>query len=126
MISGQLGNISVIIALVMAALSGGAFFITALGRKNLHKFGRQAFYTQIVFVTLAVGYLWYLFFSHDFSIKYVYEYSSLDLPFFYLLSSLWAGQDGTYLLWLFFSSLFGLIILRYAKQYLGRIPPPKY
>ncbi|MFH2036523.1 MAG: cytochrome c biogenesis protein CcsA [Candidatus Zixiibacteriota bacterium] len=101
----------------MALISGFSFLATALGKKNLFQLAKNAFFVQMALVIIAVAYLWYLFFSHDYSIKYVYEYSSNDLPFFYLVSSLWAGQDGTYLLWLFFSSIFGLIIIRRAKQY---------
>jgi cytochrome c-type biogenesis protein CcmF len=114
---GQTGNLAVLLTLAMIVLSGGAFFITAIGIKNFFKLGVKAYYFQIVFATLALAYLWYLFFSHDFTIAYVYGYSSSDLSFFYLLSALWAGQEGTYLLWLFFSSLIGLIIIHRGGRY---------
>jgi len=115
--AGQTGNLAVLLILAMILLSSGAFFITAIGRKNLFRLGVRAYYFQIVFSTLALAYLWYLFFGHNFTIAYVYGYSSSDLSFFYLLSALWAGQEGTYLLWLFFSSLIGLIILHRGGRY---------
>jgi cytochrome c-type biogenesis protein CcmF len=114
---GQLGNLAILLAFAMTLLAGTAFFMTALGKKNLFLLGKKAYYLQILFVTAALGYLYYLFFSHNFAIKYVYAYSSTDLPFFYLLSAVWGGQEGTYLLWLFFSSLFGLGILYRARCY---------
>lgn len=117
MTSGFSGDFAIFLASGMALLAGLAFFLTAIGKRNLFSLGIRAYYLQITFVTAALVYLWYLFFRHDFSIEYVYEYSSSDLPFFYLLSALWAGQEGTYLLWLFFSSIFGLIILRKGQQY---------
>jgi cytochrome c-type biogenesis protein CcmF len=113
----QLGNLLILLALVMTAIAGASFLITALGRKNLSGLGIKAFILQIFFVAIAVIVLYYLFFTHDYSVKYVYEYSSSDLPFFYLLSSFWGGQEGTYLLWIFLSSLFGVFILLKGKLY---------
>ncbi|HDL04577.1 MAG TPA: hypothetical protein ENH25_10655 [candidate division Zixibacteria bacterium] len=117
MVSGQLGDLAIYLALGMTILSGLAFFVTALGKRNLFDLGKKAYYLFLVFTTAAVVYLFYLFFAHDFSIEYVYGYSSSDLPFFYLLSAFWGGQEGTYLLWTFFSGLFGLIILSRGGRY---------
>ena len=114
---GQSGELAIWLTLAMVILSGGAFFITAIGKRNLISLGIRAYYVQIGLATLALADLWYLFFSHDFSISYVYSYSSSDLQFFYLLSALWAGQEGTYLLWLFFCSLFGLAVLYGGRRY---------
>ena len=105
------------LALGMTILSGLAFFVTALGRRNLLDLGSKAYYLFLIFVAAASAYLYYLFFSHDFSIEYVYSYSSSDLPFFYLLSAFWGGQEGTYLLWALLSGLFGFIILRKGGRY---------
>jgi len=117
MASGHFGDLLIYLTYGLAIYSGATFLLTALGKNNLINPAKRAFYIQIVFITIAMGYLWYLFFSHDFSIKYVYDYSSRDLPFFYLVSSLWAGQDGTYLLWLFLNLVFGLIIVKRAGRY---------
>ena len=117
MTGGFPGNMAILMAGIMALVTGGSFFITALGRKNLASIGRNAYLLQVAFTLAACVNLYYLFFTHDFSIKYVYEYSSLSLPFFYLVSSFWAGQEGTYLLWLLFSSLFGLAILFRGGKY---------
>lgn len=49
------------------------------------------------FVSLAVALLAYYFILSDFSIHYVYSYSSLDLPPIYKLSALWTGEEGSML-----------------------------
>ncbi|PKK82731.1 MAG: hypothetical protein CVT49_12065 [candidate division Zixibacteria bacterium HGW-Zixibacteria-1] len=117
MLSGQLGDLVIYLALGMTILSGLAFFITALGRRNLFDLGSKAYYLFLVLIAGASAYLYFLFFSHDFAIEYVYSYSSSDLPFFYLLSAFWGGQEGTYLLWALFSGLLGLIILFRGGRY---------
>lgn len=51
------------------------------------------------------------FFLHDFSLRYVASYSSLNLPIGYCLTALWAGQEGSQLFWLF-------ILAVYSNAYL--------
>ncbi|MCX6828395.1 MAG: cytochrome c biogenesis protein CcsA [candidate division Zixibacteria bacterium] len=117
MAPGQLGDFALVLAFAMTLLSGVAFLLTALGKRNLSDLGTKAYALQMTFATVALGYLYYLFFTHNFAIKYVFEYSSSDLPFFYLLSAFWGGQEGTYLLWLFLSTLFGFFILSRTGRY---------
>ncbi|MCL7413032.1 MAG: cytochrome c biogenesis protein CcsA [ANME-2 cluster archaeon] len=49
------------------------------------------------FLTLAVVLLVYYFIVSDFSLHYVYSFSSLDLPPIYKLSALWTGEEGSML-----------------------------
>jgi len=117
MTSGQPGELATILAFAMTFLSGAAFFISALGKKDFYDLGVRAYKMLIVFASLATIWLFYLFLTHDFSIEYVYSYSSRDLALHYIFSAFWAGQEGTYLLWLLLSAFFGLLILRYGRQY---------
>ena len=45
--------------------------------------------------------------SNDFSYSYVASYSSIDLPLVYKISAFWAGQQGSFLLWLLIHALVG-------------------
>jgi cytochrome c-type biogenesis protein CcmF len=47
----------------------------------------------------ATLYLTYLFLKSDFTYMYVWSYSSRALPWYYKASAVWAGQEGTFLLW---------------------------
>lgn len=40
-----------------------------------------------------------------YQIRYVYENSARELPLLYKVSGLWAGQEGTFLLWMFLTAL---------------------
>src|SRR3990167_3085184 len=51
------------------------------------------------------------FFLHDFSIRYVANYSSLNLPMGYCLTALWAGKEGSQLFWLFVLAAFSAAYL---------------
>jgi cytochrome c-type biogenesis protein CcmF len=49
--------------------------------------------------------------SHQFVWQYVFSYSSKDMSTFYLTSSFWGGQEGTFLLWLILGSIYGAFII---------------
>jgi len=49
--------------------------------------------------------------THQFQWQYVFSYSSRDLNTFYLTSTFWGGQEGTFLLWLLMGSIYGLVIM---------------
>jgi cytochrome c-type biogenesis protein CcmF len=106
-----LGNLSLGLAL-LSALFSALFFLW--GAKDPEKFlgiGRKIYYLFFFFVFLASAYLMYLFLTHNFKVEYVHNYSSSDLPWFYLVSAFWAGQEGSFLLWLFLGSLLGIFIV---------------
>jgi cytochrome c-type biogenesis protein CcmF len=56
----------------------------------------------------------------DFRIHYVFSYSDLSLPTRYLISTMWAGQEGSFLLWLMWGMIVGLPLIRYAQHYEDR------
>lgn len=58
-------------------------------------------------LTFAYLLITYYFVVGDFTYEYVWQYSSTELPLIYKISGVWAGQPGTYLLWvlvIFFSA----------------------
>ncbi|MBR1645627.1 MAG: cytochrome c biogenesis protein CcsA, partial [Selenomonadaceae bacterium] len=62
------------------------------------------------FVTAASLLLWHLIFADDFTVEYVASYSSTQLPTIYKVSAFWAGQQGSFLLWLLVHAATGLIL----------------
>jgi len=111
------GELMILFALAMNVIAGISYWGVARGKRTLESLGNRSYNLFALFVTLAVGYLLYLFFSHNYAFKYVYEYSENNQPFLYILSAFWGGQEGTYLLWLFFNALCGYIIVRNGGQY---------
>ncbi len=114
-----LGNLSLIFALIAAVASMLLFAAGRNGNRGLLGAGRRLYYVFFLLTALASAYLLYLFLTHQFGVEYVYSYSSSDLPLFYLISSFWAGQEGTFLLWLFLSALLGLFVIRRAGELEG-------
>ena len=62
----------------------------------------------------AFGLLMYLNATSQFQYDYVRKYTSLDLETRYLISATWAGQEGSFLLWIVLNSFVGIAISRLA------------
>ncbi len=108
----EIGEFSIFIAF---AVSIYAVIVSIMGtrrkRRELLASAENAAYIVSALVTVASGALMYAFVTRDFSIEYVYAYSSRDLPMFYTISAFWGGQKGSLLLWELLLSIFGSIVL---------------
>lgn len=67
---------------------------------------------------VSMGALVYLLVTHQFQYFYVYNYTSTDLATRYLVSALWGGQEGSFLVWIFFTSLTTVGLMKWS--------PPSY
>lgn len=106
-----LGTLSLNLALLAALFSAFFFWVGAKGNEKLLKVGQRTYYIFFFFTLFTSANLLCLFLTHRFEVEYVYNHSSSDLPWFYLLSGFWAGQEGRFLLWLFLGSLLGIFIV---------------
>ena len=106
----EIGHFSVVVALVLSVLSIGAS-ITALRTRNPDwvRVGRISL--TLIFALLFIGMasLVYSFIVRDFSVAYVANNSNSKLPFFYTVSAVWGGHEGSLLLWVFILSAFSTI-----------------
>ncbi len=66
--------------------------------------------TSASFIVAASLLLWNLIFENDFSVEYVASYSSTTLPTLYKISAFWAGQQGSFLLWLLIHATVGAVL----------------
>lgn len=110
---------ALLIALAMAATvtSTVSYFLVSRGYRRFESLARVSYYYFTVLVLSAAALLFYYFLAGDYSYKYVYEYSSSQLPFFFLIAAFWGGQQGTYLLWLALLSIFGYYLIFRGKEY---------
>ncbi len=111
------GELFIWLALVFNLLAGLAFFLVAKGNESFSNLAHRAYHLFTGFALAAGAYLYYLFFSHNYAFKYVFEYNERSQPFIYILSGFWGGQEGTYLLWLIMNALCGYLIIKWGAQY---------
>jgi cytochrome c-type biogenesis protein CcmF len=105
----------------LSLVASTIFYVRSLrGHTASRAWARQAYGLATMGVVIAAGVLLYLIFTHDFRIHYVYSYSDLSLPKHYLFATMWAGQEGSFLLWLMWGMVVGLPLIRYARHYEDR------
>jgi cytochrome c-type biogenesis protein CcmF len=84
-------------------------------------FARQAYLLMTAAIVVVSGLLMYLLVTHDYRLHYVWAYSDNLLELKYLVSSFWGGQEGSFLLWIFWGVLLGLPLMRFARAYESRV-----
>lgn len=69
-----------------------------------------------ILVIGASAILIYLIMTHQFQYFYVWNYTSLDLETKYLFSAYYGGQEGSFLLWIFFAFLIGVGLIKWTRK----------
>jgi cytochrome c-type biogenesis protein CcmF len=122
LIYGQLGNFSIILSLVAAAVASFSFARATRpqgpsDQNAWYRLGQVAFTAQSLAVFVIFGLLVYLLQQHLFEYHYAWKHSSRSLEFKYLLAAIWEGQEGSFLLWMTCHSLLGLVLLRKRTEW---------
>ena len=109
---GKIGNLLVFTAFTAALLSAISYFFSFRTNDNSwRKLARQAFAIHTISITGIFGLLFYLILNHRFEYAYVWEHSNYIMPLKYILSCFWEGQEGSFLLWLFWHSVLGWVLI---------------
>ena len=107
----DLGTYSLVATLIFAL---GAAWLLALGawseRKELMRYGYYAVYGFFLTTVIASAVLLQAFLKGDFSFGYVAENSDSTLSVFYRIAGFWAGQSGSFLLWLLLLAVAAIVI----------------
>ena len=114
------GAVALWAALAALTVSTYFYFQSNRGNEELRGLARQFYVLATLAVIIASGILLFLILNHDFRIHYVFSYSDRSLSTPYLISTLWAGQEGSFLLWLLCGMIVGLPLMRYARHYEDR------
>jgi cytochrome c-type biogenesis protein CcmF len=77
---------------------------------------RGGFHAAVLGVLAVSAYLLYLILTHQFQYTYVWSYSSTDLPLPLLISTFYAGQEGSFTLWTLYTAVLGIFLLQYSTR----------
>ena len=126
LLPGQIGYFLTILTLVASLLAtfafAKAFFSKELSvQSQWHKLAKIAFYIEAIAVFSCFIVLFYIIKNHLFEYKYAYMHSDKNLPYQYLLSCFWEGQEGSFLLWSFWHCVLGLLVLARLKKWNNNI-----
>ncbi|HEX5717656.1 MAG TPA: cytochrome c biogenesis protein CcsA, partial [Thermoanaerobaculia bacterium] len=92
-------------------------YVGVLGGDNSSmRFARRSYDFFAVAITLSALMLGLLLLMRDFRIEYVHQYSGMDLPVHYQFAAFWAGQKGSFLIWLLWGTLIGVLVRKTAGR----------
>ncbi|MDA0986312.1 MAG: cytochrome c biogenesis protein CcsA [Bacteroidetes bacterium] len=80
------------------------------------KFARYLFYYSVIGIVISSTLLIYYILTHQFQYHYIWGHSSTDLPISLLVSTFYAGQEGSFNLWALLTGLLGIFLIKYNAK----------
>ena len=121
LLPGQLGQFFVILAFGSALLSTISYYFATTSSNQLDnswkRIARLSFYTNTLSVVGIGACLFYIIYTHLFEYHYAWEHSSKSLPVYYIISSYWEGQEGSFWLWGFWQAVLGNVLIWKARSW---------
>ncbi|OHD63760.1 MAG: hypothetical protein A2176_14590 [Spirochaetes bacterium RBG_13_51_14] len=105
------GNTFILVSFLFSLVALAFAIATASGRETFIIPSRILYLLASLGIFASILILLYYFITFDYRFVYVYGNSSRDLPLIYRIAAVWAGKEGSFLLWLFFLNAFGIIII---------------
>lgn len=123
---GKIGHLLVISSFITSLIATYAYFKASnlseeKEKKDWLKFGRSIFFTHLLLVIGVAFSLFIIIYNHYFEYQYAFTHSSLALPIQYMISCYWEGQEGSFLLWIFWQALIGVILSRKNPDWEGPV-----
>lgn len=120
----EIGQVALFIALLISLYTVAAAILgVKKGMPELLDSARHGVLAMAGLVSLAAFALLYAIISHDFQVAYVANYSSREMSLFYLVSSFWAGNEGSMLLWAWALAIYSsVVVLQNRRQNLELMP----
>lgn len=123
-IAVDLGRWALLLSFVVSAYAIAASLVgVKSGSDRLTASGRNALLAVATLVTIAIGSLLYLLLARQFQVQYVWSTVSTYLPTVYVISALYAGQEGSLLFWLWLVSIFGAIVILRPRAWNRTLQP---
>ena len=122
LLPGQLGHFLIVLSLIASLVATIAYFkaanaTTPQDHDSWKKLARAAFFIDAFSVLTTFGIIFFIIANHYHEYFYAWNHSDVSLNPKYLLSSIWEGQEGAFLLWALWQSILGLVLIKTSKKY---------
>ena len=122
LLPGRLGHFAVILAFIAAMVSAIGYYY-ATQKHNLPerdgwlKLGRAGFSVHALAVLWVIGSIFYIMLNQYYEYEYAWAHVSDQLPMRYIFSAFWEGQEGSFLLWMFWHLVLGMVLMFKAGRW---------
>lgn len=113
----MVGSILVKLAFAGTLIAGSLYYSThRTGEQQYLAWARYAYQGAVLCIMSFAALLLYFILTHQFQYTYVWNYSSTDLPTPLLVSTFYAGQEGSFSLWALYTSILGVFLMGYTHR----------
>jgi cytochrome c-type biogenesis protein CcmF len=119
----QLGHFLLVLSFAMSALAVYAYLKDTLHLRNHEDssnwkgIGRTAFTIHGVAMLAVIAMIFYAMGAKMFEYYYVFQHVNTALSQQYIFSAFWEGQEGSFMLWMFWHIILGFIIMAKAGKW---------
>ena len=126
----ELGHLALIIALAFSICLSlipliGVHSPEQSSLKKLMSYAKPLSYGMFFFTGISLVILAYSFVVDDFSVKYIASHSNTHLPYYFKISAVWGGHEGSLLLWVFSLTAWTAAVARFSngieEEFIARV-----
>lgn len=116
---GILGHILIVLSFVSIGFAAYSYYksYNSENDQSWKNLGRIGFSIHSISVFGIIAILFYVMSQLMYEYAYVFEHCSDDLPMRYIFSAFWEGQEGSFLLWMFWHAVLGFIAIKTAGRW---------
>jgi len=126
----ELGHLALIVALAFA-ICLSIIPLVGVQSKQQSSFKKLVGYAKpltagmFAFTSLSLVILAYSFVVDDFSVKYIASHSNTHLPYYFKISAVWGGHEGSLLLWVFSLTAWTAAVAKFSdgieEEFIARV-----
>lgn len=122
LVPGRLGHLGLILSFVSALLAVYSYFrATGQPADDLKKswlwMGRTGFLLHSLGTLLVIGMIFLIMTQKYYEYQYAWQHVSDELPFQYIFAAFWEGQEGSFLLWMFWHIVLGALLILHPGRW---------
>ncbi len=119
---GNIGHLSVITAFIASLVSTIGYYFASSNNTEMHKkswlrFSRTTFSIQVAAIFGIILSLFWIIYNHYYEYHYAFSHSSNNLPTHFMISCFWEGQEGSFLLWIFWHAIIGIFLIKLSGKW---------
>ena len=113
----ELGHFALIVAFAFAICLSIIPMVGIVSRhQKLLTYARPLTFGMFAFTSISLIILGYSFVVDDFSVKYIASHSNSLLPYYFKISAVWGGHEGSLLLWVFSLTAWTMAVDKFSKE----------
>ena len=108
--AGEIGHLFILASFIFSLIFMVGYLFSEKSSEKISwfKFSKISFWAHAFFILATISTLYFIIINDRFEYYYAFQHSSTLLPIYYKVSSFWEGQEGSFLLWMFWNVIIGI------------------